>query len=119
MFELTTEEAEPLKFQIGMSKISGRGGRWTLPLAFTQEGIAMLSSVLRSPQAISVNVVIMRTFLKLRELLITHKDLAQRLDALEGRYDRKFKAIFDAIRERMSERAVPRRRIIGLAKKGI
>ena len=116
MFQLSDEEAEPLKFQIGMSKIRGRGGRRTLPYAFTQEGVAMLSSVLRSDQAVLVNVQIMRAFVKLRELLLTHKDLAQRLNLLERKYDRQFKVIFDAIRGIMSEHKVPRKRVLGLGK---
>ena len=113
-FELTEAEAEPLKFQIGMSKKVGRGGRRTLPAAFTHEGIAMLSSVLRSEQAIQVNIAIIRVFVRIRELLISHKELSKRLDALEDTHEQKFKVVFDAIRELMSERAVPLKRIIGL-----
>lgn len=117
MFQLTKAEAEPLKFQVGMSKPSGRGGRRTLPLAFTQEGIAMLSSILRSNQAIIVNIGIMRAFVKLRKLLLTHEDLARKLEALEEKYDKQFRVVFDAIRELMSEHSIPRKRVIGLGKR--
>jgi hypothetical protein len=109
MFQLTSEEAEPLKFQTGMSKSVGRGGRRTLPFAFTQEGIAMLSSVLRSEQAIQVNITIMRIFVHLRELLMSHKDLEAKLQALEGKYERRFKIIFDAIRKLMIEQPVAKK----------
>ena len=115
-FQLSDEEVESLKCQIGISKTEGRGGRRTLPYAFTQEGIAMLSSVLRGGQAIMVNVQIMRAFVKIRELLLTHKNLARKLTELEKKYDHQFKIVFDAIRELMSERAVPRKQVIGLGK---
>lgn len=114
MFQLTEAEAEPLKFQIGMSKVRGRGGRRTLPYAFTQEGIAMLSSALRSEQAIEVNIAIMRVFVHLREMLVTHGDLSRRLDVLEGKYEKRFKIVFDAIRKLMSEQSVPRKRVKAL-----
>lgn len=114
MFQLTLEEAEPLKFQIGMSKVTGRGGRRSMPFAFTQEGVAMLSSVLRSEQAIQANITIMRAFVKLREMLISHKDLAERLSQLEKKYDQRFQSVFEALRELMSTHAVPRKRVIGL-----
>jgi hypothetical protein len=116
MFQLTKEESQPLRFQIGMSKISGRGGRRTFPLAFTQEGVAMLSSVLRSEKAIQVNITIMRVFTELRTLLDNHKDLSKRLDSLESAYENRFKVIFDAIHKLMSEQSNPRKRIIGLGK---
>ena len=84
MFQLSKEEAESLTFQIGMSKPAGRGGRRTPPYAFTQEGVAMLSSVLRSKRAVQVNIAIMRAFFRLREILATNKDLARRISELEG-----------------------------------
>ena len=118
LFQLTKTEAEPLKFQIGMSKSEGRGGRRTLPNAFTQEGIAMLSSVLRSERAIRVNISIMGVFAHLRQLLINHKDLSDRLDLLEEKYERRFKVVFDAIRKLMAEQPVPRKVIQGLNRKG-
>jgi pimeloyl-ACP methyl ester carboxylesterase len=96
MFTLTAEEFQNLRCQFGTS--SWGGGRY-LPYAFTENGIAMLSGVLNSKRAVSVNIQIMRTFTKLRELLITHKDLKQRLDNLEKKYDMQFKVVFDAIRQ--------------------
>ncbi|MCG8554504.1 MAG: ORF6N domain-containing protein [Proteobacteria bacterium] len=99
-----------LRSQFGTSK--GRGGRRYAPYAFTEQGVAMLSSVLRSARAVQVNVQIMRTFVKLRRLLATHEDLARKLDALERKYDRQFKVVFDAIRELMAPPdPKPRRRI--------
>jgi hypothetical protein len=112
MFQLIDEEAQSLRFQIGISKTRGRGGRRYLPYAFTEEGVAMLSSVLRSERAVQVNVVIMRAFVRLREVMITHKALAQKIEALEKRYDGQFKTVFDAIR-RLMETSAPRRRQIG------
>jgi hypothetical protein len=99
MFQLTKEEAEVLRFQIGMSKPSGRGGRRYLPYAFTEQGVAMLSSVLNSSRAVQVNIAIMRTFARLRHLLATHRDLAAKLEAMEAKYDRQFKVVFDVLRQ--------------------
>jgi ORF6N domain len=84
LFQLTLEEEKALRSQIAISN-EGRGGRRYRPYAFTEQGIAMLSSVLRSKRAIEVNIAIMRTFVKLRQLLATHEDLAHRLDQLEWR----------------------------------
>jgi predicted restriction endonuclease len=112
MFQLTKEEAESLIFQIGISKKKGRGGRRHLPYAFTQEGVAMLSGVLNSERAIKVNVEIMRTFVRLREMLASNKELARRLDELEKKYDKQFKLVFDAIRELMTP-PEPKKRPIG------
>lgn len=117
MFQLTNQEVSALIFQIGISKIEGRGGRRTNPYAFTQEGVAMLSSVLRSERAVQVNVTIMRAFVKLREMVISHKDLTQKIKLLEQKYDHQFKDVFDALKLLLSERAIPRKRIIGLGKK--
>jgi hypothetical protein len=83
MFQLTKEEGEALTSQIAMSK-TGRGGRRTLPYAFTEHGVAMLSSVLNSQRAVQMNILIIRAFVKLRELLATHKDLARRIAQLEA-----------------------------------
>jgi hypothetical protein len=80
---------------------SSWGGQRRLPYAFTEQGVAMLSSVLRSPRAVAVNVEIMRAFVRLRRLMIEHADLAVRLDRLEREYDSKFKVVFDAIRQLM------------------
>jgi len=106
MFQLAKEEADSLIFQIGISKTEGRGGRRFLPYAFTENGVAMLSSVLNSERAIHVNIQIMRTFTKLREMLATHKELAHKLAELEGkieRHDDEIKAVFDAIRGLMMQ----------------
>ena len=109
MFELTEGETAALRSQIATSK-TGRGGRRYAPLAFTEQGVAMLSSVLRSQRAVRVNIEIMRAFVKLRQLLGTHKDLARKLEALEQKYDAQFKVVFDAIRQLMAApRPKPRR----------
>src|SRR6476660_3745495 len=100
MFQLSAEEAEDLIFQIGRSK--GRGGRRHRPYAFTEQGIAMLSSILNSDRAIGVNIAIMRAFVRLREILGSHKDLARKLDELEKKYDEQFAVVFDAIRQLMT-----------------
>ena len=113
MFSLTRQEVAVLRSQIVTSR-SGPdawGGRRTTPTAFTEQGVAMLSSVLRSERAIQVNVEIMRAFVRMRSLAAQNQDLAHRLDALESRYDRQFKAVFDAIRELMAPPPAPKRRI--------
>ena len=107
MFQLTPEEFAGLRSQIVISS-SGRGGRRTLPYAFTEQGVAMLSSVLRSRRAIHVNVEIMRAFVRLRQMLASHADLARKLAALERKYDAQFRVVFDAIRELMAP--APRKR---------
>jgi hypothetical protein len=112
MFQLTTEEAESLRSQIVISNV-GRGGRRYAPYVFTEQGVAMLSSVLKSKRAAQVNVVIMRTFVRLRELMITHKDLAGRLDELEQKYDQQFQVVFEAIRQLLAPEEVPPKRRIG------
>ena len=81
------------------------------PYAFTEQGVAMLSSVLRSDRAIQVNLAIMRTFVQLRQMLSSHADLSRKLAALEGKYDKQFRVVFDALREMMSERKKPKREI--------
>ena len=86
-----------------------------LPYAFTEQGVAMLSSVLTSKRAVLVNIAIMRTFVRLREMLATHKDLARKLGEMEKTYDRQFKVVFDAIRDLMSPASTPRRRRIGFS----
>lgn len=114
MFQLTPEESDALRFQSGTSK-AGRGGRRYMPYAFTEQGVAMLSSVLRSKRAVLVNVEIMRAFVKLRRLLETHKDLARKLAEMEKTYDAKFQTVFAAIRQLMSDPlrlpSPPRRKI--------
>jgi ORF6N domain len=112
MFQLTKEEYDTLRFQFGMLE-RGRGVHAKyLPYAFTEQGVAMLSSVLRSRRAVLVNIEVMRTFARLRQILSANKDLARRLDALEGKYDKQFKVVFDAIRSLMT-RPEPKRRPIG------
>lgn len=85
-------------------------------MAFTEQGIAMLSSVLHSERAIEVNIAIMRAFVKMRQTLSLHRDLEKKLNEMETRYEGKFKVVFDAIKELMSTHSVPRKRIIGLNK---
>ena len=114
MYQLEPQEVTRLKSQIVISK--GRGGRRHRPYAFTEQGVAMLSSVLRSERAIMVNVEIMRTFVRLRRLLITHADLARKLEKLEKKYDTQFRVVFDAIRELMAPAPVPAKRRIGFRK---
>jgi hypothetical protein len=102
MFRLTQEEAQPLIFQFGISK--GRGGRRKLPYAFTEQGIAMLSSVLRSERAVKVNIAIMRAFVQLRGALETNRELARKFSELEsrvGKHDEEIAAIIEAIRQLM------------------
>ena len=101
MFQLSAEEAGDLIFQSGISKREGRGGRRTPPYAFTEQGVAMLSSVLNSDRAVAVNIEIMRAFVRLREMLAGHADVARRLDELEQKYDAQFRVVFDAIRQLM------------------
>jgi hypothetical protein len=110
VFQLTNDEFEQWKRHVRFST-SGRGGRRYPPYAFTEQGVAMLSSVLRSERAVAVNIEIMRAFVRLRQLLATHDDLARKLDALERKYDRQFKVVFDAIRALMRPPDPPRRRI--------
>jgi hypothetical protein len=90
-----------------------RGGRRYAPYAFTEQGVAMLSSVLHSPRAVLVNVEIMRTFVRLRQMLAANTDLARKLAALESKYDAQFKVVFDAIRELMTPSAPKSSRPIG------
>ncbi len=110
MFQLTADEFEALRSQIGISN-KGRGGRRYAPYAFTEHGVAMLSSVLNSEQAIQVNIEIVKTFVKIRRILSEHQDLSRKLSAMERKYDGQFRVVFDAIRELMEPPAKPKRRI--------
>lgn len=110
MFQLSAEEATGLRYQIGTSK-KGRGGRRYLPYVFTEQGVAMLSSVLRSDRAVLVNIEIMRAFVRLRQMLASNAELSQRLDELESQYDRQFKVVFDAIRKLMTPTPAGRKQI--------
>ena len=109
MFQLTNAEFRNLKSHIVIS--SWGGLRRATPYAFTEQGVAMLSSILKSHRAVQVNIEIMRAFVRLRELVASHKDLARRLNELEKKYDAKFKAVFDAIRQLMAPPARPKGQI--------
>ena len=108
MFPLTEEEFKSLIFHFGISRW---GGTRKLPNAFTEQGVAMLSSVLRGPRAAQVNIEIMRAFVKLRQIVASNKELAQKLEELEKKYDAQFKIVFDAIRQLMRPPEKPKRRI--------
>jgi hypothetical protein len=99
-FQLTNQEFANLRSQ---SVTSSWGGRRSAPYAFTEQGVAMLSSVLNSPRAIAVNIEIVRTFVRLRRILASNEELARRLDALEAKTDSKFAAVFEAIRQMIME----------------
>ena len=101
MLQLSPQEWDDLKCQIGIS--SSYGGRRATPYVFTEQGVAMLSSVLNSPRAVQVNIAIMRTFVQLRRLMDSNRDLARRIDALEARYDEQFSAVFDAIKQLITD----------------
>jgi len=123
MLQLTPQEWEDLKCQIGISSSTGattkvkkagairsrlvtasaHGGRRAIPYAFTEQGVAMLSSVLRSQRAVEVNIAIMRTFVQLRRLMDSNRDLARRIEAMETRYDEQFSQVFDAIKQLIAE----------------
>ena len=103
MFQLTAEEVERLRSQFATLK-PGRGQhRKYRPYAFTEQGVAMLSSVLQSERAIQINIAIMRAFVQLREMIGSNKGLARRLNELEKKYDSQFRVVFEAIRELMAE----------------
>ncbi len=113
MFQLTAEEEERLRSQSVTLK-TGRGQhRKYPPYAFTEQGVAMLSSVLNSPRAVQVNIEIMRAFVLLRQMLASNEGLARKLAALEKKYDAQFKIVFDAIRQLMAPQQPPKRRQIG------
>ena len=118
MFQLNKEETEIWKSQIVTLKEAlrlqnetsktGRGGRRYSPYVFTEQGVAMLSSVLRSEQAIYVNIQIMRTFTKVREMLATHKELREKIEAIEKKYNQKFKIVFRVIGMLLKEDKKPK-----------
>ena len=113
MFQLSKEEFDDLRFHFGTS--SDWGGRRYRPYAFTEQGVAMLSSVLRSQRAIRVNIEIMRAFIRLRQILASNVELAKKLDTLEKKYDAQFKEVFEAIRQLMAP-PEPKQRAIGFRK---
>ncbi|MDI6777792.1 MAG: ORF6N domain-containing protein [Patescibacteria group bacterium] len=126
MLELTKQEMEIWKSQIVTSssenslrsqivtlkKGRGRHSKY-LPLVFTEQGVAMLSSVLKSERAIQVNIQIMRTFTHLREILSTHKDLREKIEKMERKYDNRFKIVFDAIRRLLEAKRTEKPQIMG------
>lgn len=120
MFQLTRAEDRALRYQIGTSNNSeGRGGRRYRTFVFTEQGVSMLSSVLRSRRAALVNIAIMRAFVQLRQWLETHQDLSNKLHELEKKYDSQFKVVFDAIRELMTPPDEPAlKRIRGFRQEG-
>jgi len=109
MFKLTREEYKVLRCQFGTLK-RGRHAKY-LPYAFSEQGIAMLSSVLNSKRAILVNIQIIRTFTKLRKLLMSHEDLKRKILSMEEKYEQQFKVVFDAIRQLLTPPDKPKRRI--------
>ncbi len=111
MFPLGVEEWTDLRSQIATS--SSHGGRRYRPRVFTEQGVAMLSSVLRSQRAIHVNIAIMRVFVKIRTMLASHANLLRRLDEMEEKYDEQFRVVFEAIRELMTPAPIPPSRRIG------
>ncbi len=105
-----SDEDDSLRSQYAISKVS-HGGRRYLPRAFTEQGVAMLSSVLRSERAVQVNVAVIRAFVRLRRLILDHEGLARKIAAMESNYDAQFKVVFDAIRELMKPAPSSTRRI--------
>ena len=108
MFRLTAKEHALLIFQSGISKPLGRGGSRHLPFAFTEQGVSMLSSVLRSERAVQVNIAIMRAFVELRRAIATHEELRKKIEQLERRYDTKFEIVFSAIKQMLEPAVKPK-----------
>jgi hypothetical protein len=108
MFILTNQEVRNLRCQIGTSN---RGGTRYPPIAFTEQGVAMLSTVLNSKRAIQVNIQIMRTFTRLRQMLQGHKDLQKKIETMEEKYDDQFRVVFEAIKQLIKEDEKPKRKI--------
>lgn len=111
MFVLNNHELTTLRCQFGTSKTDSRGGTRYASMAFTEQGVAMLSSVLNSQRAIQVNIAVMRAFVRLRYILVNHADLARKLDELEKKYDKQFSVVFEALRELMQPRETQRKQI--------
>jgi hypothetical protein len=120
MFQLSSGEFENWKSQIAISNPGAKMGLRKKPFAFTEQGVAMLSSVLNSDRAIEVNIAIMRAFVKLREIMSTHKDVARKLEDIErklGQHDEHFRVVFEAIRQLMLPPSAPeKKRRIGFAR---
>ena len=109
MFQLTKEEYRSLRSQFGTLK-RGAHSKYT-PMAFTEQGVAMLSSVLNSDRAIEVNIAIMRAFVKLREMMVTHEDLKRKIESMEKKYDEQFQIVFEAIKQLLTEEDKPKKKI--------
>ncbi|MDD5452556.1 MAG: ORF6N domain-containing protein [Desulfovibrionales bacterium] len=109
MFELTKEEYDALRRQFGTLK-RGEHAKY-LPIAFTEQGVAMLSSVLNSKRAIEVNILIMRAFVQLRQMISSHKNLLRKVEEIEKKYDEQFQVVFEAIKQLMTPPEKPKRRI--------
>jgi hypothetical protein len=113
MFELTNKEFQNWRSQFVTSNSDRIGLRWK-PFAFTEQGIAMLSGIIQSPKAVQVNIMIMRAFVKIRQMIFAHKDLAQKIKELEGRvggHDQQIKGLFDAIQKMVEVEEQPKKRI--------
>lgn len=110
MFQLTKNEFSALRSQIVTLKGRGKHPKY-LPYAFTEQGVAMLSSVLNSKRAIMVNIQIMRAFTKLREMLATHAELKKKIEEMEAKYDKQFKMVFEAIKQLIVQGGKPKREI--------
>jgi phage regulator Rha-like protein len=115
MFQLTAEEFETLRCQNGSSNLKsqfgiskGRGGRRYRPYVFTEHGVAMLSSVLRSEKAIQINIMIIRAFIKMREMLASHHDLRRKVEDMERKYDKNFRVVFEALKKLLDEPIKPK-----------
>ena len=109
MFQLTKEEYRSLRSQFGTLK-RGAHSKYT-PMAFTEQGVAMLSSVLNSDRSIEVNIAIMRAFVKLREMMATHEDLKRKIESMEKKYDEQFQIVFEAIKQLLTEEDKPKKKI--------
>jgi hypothetical protein len=116
VIQLSREEAEAMVSQSVIPSRRSFGG--FLPYAFTEQGVAMLSSVLRSERAAMVNIAIMRTFVRLRQILATHKELAERLASLEKKYDHRFRVVFDLLKQLTEPPPEPPKRPIGFRPPG-
>ncbi len=114
MFKLGIEESDSLRYQIGTSKKVGRGGRRYLPYVFTEHGVAMLSSVLSSQRAVQMNILIIRAFIKLREMLSTHKDLARKIEDLERKqkeHGQQLTAVYSIVKQLIDPPPKPKRKV--------
>lgn len=112
MFQLTLDEAKILFVSRSQNATLKQGKNIKYaPYVFTEQGVAMLSSVLKSKRAVQINIHIMRVFTELREMLLTHKDLRDKIEKMENKYDKRFRAVFDAIRQLIDEKSVPLNKI--------